>query len=67
MLLAEDPLKPTISEAILSYGPTVIMFVVFIAIVIYIIKSVKNKHFRNKRKKADAELGSQETNTNRIR
>lgn len=48
ILTAEDPLKTTWSEAVISYAPTVIMFVVFILIVIYCIRIVVNKYFRKK-------------------
>lgn len=45
ILVADDPLKPTLSEASLSYAPTVFVFVAFIAIVIYCAVAVKKKYF----------------------
>ncbi len=59
ILAAEDPLKPTISEAVLSFGPTVLMIVIFLLIVIYCAKAVKNKYSGNKNKQLEMETDNQ--------
>ena len=40
ILSSESPLQPTVTEAILSYGPLLLMFAVFLAIVVYCIRSL---------------------------
>lgn len=61
ILATEDPLKPTLSEAVLSYGPTVIMFIVFILIVAYCVRAVKNRYVNNKNETSETKSSTSES------
>ena len=40
ILSSESPLQPTVTEAVLAYGPLLLMFAVFLAIVVYCARSL---------------------------
>ena len=40
ILSSESPLQPTVTEAILSYGPMLLLFAAFLAIVVYCLRTL---------------------------